>query len=1264
MAHKRKAAGAIALCLVLWTTGASLSLAQIKSGSIVGSVTDKTGALVPDANVSITNEETKVITPVKTDSAGQYAVPYLEAGRYTVRIEKTGFVAFEETGVSVTVGQQARVDAQLQIGSAATRVEVVANLAKLQTESTSFTSSVNARAIEAIPNINSNPFYYATLLPGVVGSNETADTSSPYSFGLGMQGRTQFVSFSVNGGQDLTNRLSVDGVNTMATGNNEAAVLPNPDGIQEVRTIVNDYTAEYGRASGVVDIITKGGTNRYHGSVFGRVRNEALNANSFANNQLGITKAPFKVGVFGGTMGGPIKKDKLFFFASYQGLVHHTGADWLETVPTPLEKQGNFGQTLVNYNGTPEPAQIYNPFNVTQIGPNLYQRALIPNAIITNPDSYGEYIINQYPDPNRAPIDLYNDDNYFYRGLQTFRGDNVNARVDYYRGKHSFYGSGGIEDSSISTPNTWGPKNPFYNRGPNGLWLPALQTDKNPYGSIGDTISLSPTLIADIRFGVQRVNTIFGSRSYPNFDYNTMGVPASVQAIMPSHEFAPDVLPSRYSDLGETLSEHKHERQTNSDLEASLTKVLGKWTLKNGVEFLDDYTSYQDFEEGSARLDLGPAWCTNCGSGFTSQYITSRGVNTAQDNTAMNSGFDAADFALGAGSYYIVPGRSILPDFNERYLGLYTQNDWRPTSRLTVNLGLRWDLQPGPSERWNRFSAFDATKMNPFGSQGVTAFPGTDGYSRNLWNTHWRDFGPRFGVAYRLRDTLVVRGGYGITYMPMNTGYFDGTYNYGSISFGNFTGELPYGPTPAGVVTCTFHDASCSPILQGVGSNTSAPQLYGTGPNVFPRNFLNARVQQWNVFVEKSLHSDWLFSIGYAATHGDHLMVARWPYGGIGLLPQSIDNCYRNGTGCPANDAAVTGHGYVQTAIDPAYDPVTNPWNPTGTLPFDGYLATSTINRYVLDSTYPMFQGQSGGQSFGYSNYNSLSVQVKHAFAHGLQLDTFFTWSKSMGLTSTETEYNVDDNGSNADWFDLRNPKQNYQLTGQDFPARFVAIVVYELPFGSGKKFDFQNRAARYVISGWKVGGVQQTQSGYPEIISGASNGALNSRPFRVAGEPLEVPKALQHWYNGTTTVTLPDGRSITPCADCFLKYNPDAYAGSVIPDPTQPGQYIADDYWMGTAGGASSYMRSWGRNNLDISIMRDFRLTEKVTLELRANMTNFLNHPQFKDYSGGLGGQAVVADPTTHTQVGQPTGSSSFGTMGNSTYDPRQTEFQLTFRF
>ena len=184
---------------------------------------------------------------------------------------------------------------------------------------------------------------------------------------------------------------------------NEALVLPNRDGIEEVRTITNNFSAEYGRGQGAVAVTTKGGTNSYHGSVFDQLRNEDLNANTFSNNTLGIARSPFKVDYFGGTIGGPILKNKLFFFAGYEGLVHNTGADWLLSVPTPLQKKGDFSQTLVNVNGVPTPIQLFDPFTVTSAGPNLYQRAPIPNAVISDPNPAALKLYSFYPDPNRAP---------------------------------------------------------------------------------------------------------------------------------------------------------------------------------------------------------------------------------------------------------------------------------------------------------------------------------------------------------------------------------------------------------------------------------------------------------------------------------------------------------------------------------------------------------------------------------------------------------------------------------------------------------------------------------------------------------------------------------------------------------------------------------------------------------------------------------------------------------------------------------------------
>jgi hypothetical protein len=404
--------------------------------------------------------------------------------------------------------------------------------------------------------------------------------------------------------------------------------------------------------------------------------------------------------------------------------------------------------------------------------------------------------------------------------------------------------------------------------------------------------------------------------------------------------------------------------------------------------------------------------------------------------------------------------------------------------------------------------------------------------------------------------------------------------------------------------------------------------------------------------------------------------VTRFPVVSTGLLPQNLDDCYGTGTNCPAQDSDLTGKGYAQTGRDPANDPVPNPANPNGTLPFGGVLAAKTIPRYVRDSQYPLFAGATSSYSFGWSNYDSMVVEVKHAYSYGLQLDAHYTWSKALDFTGSEAANSEASSGVGFDSGarDLRNLKNNYHLSYSDIPQRFVLTAIYELPFGAGKHFGLDSsRALRGIATGWKIGGVELIQSGFPIPIDGADTGALNSRPFRVAGEPLMVPKALQHWYNGNTTVTLPDGRQITPCANCYLLYNVDAFAGSVIPDPNHPGQYLANAYYTGGAAITYSQIRAPGRSNLDLSISRNFRLTERYALEFSAHATNAFNHAQFGGSIASSGGYNLtlgsinVTPPglgTTNTQLGQGTGSSTYGTYGLATYDPRQVELGLKFRF
>ena len=268
--------------------------AQIRSGAITGAITDPSSAPVPGAKITAIQEETKAAYRTTTGSAGEYTVPYLQSGTYTITVEATGFPLFNVTDIHLDTAQTVRADVQLRLATVATQLEVSATAAELQTESATAQGAVDQRVIEAVPNIKHNPFYYAMLLAGMVPRSETEQTQTINSFGIGIDGRRTFSAISANGGQAFTNDIQLDGVSVQGSAWNEAAVVPNTEGIQEVRVQTNNFSAEYGRAQGVIQVTTKSGTNEFHGSAFYRLRNEALNANTFANNLQGITRPPFK----------------------------------------------------------------------------------------------------------------------------------------------------------------------------------------------------------------------------------------------------------------------------------------------------------------------------------------------------------------------------------------------------------------------------------------------------------------------------------------------------------------------------------------------------------------------------------------------------------------------------------------------------------------------------------------------------------------------------------------------------------------------------------------------------------------------------------------------------------------------------------------------------------------------------------------------------------------------------------------------------------
>lgn len=1227
---------------IILLSAASL-VAQIRSGRIAGTVSDPSGASIAEARVDVREKQTNQTYNVATNEAGEFAVPYLPPGIYIVSVSKTGFRSVEQDGFELGTGQQLRADLTLQLASVQGTIEVKSNAAAIQTENSTLGTTVTQRVIQNVPNVNHNPLYYVTLQAGVTPRASVSQSTGQNSFGIGINGRRSISAVGINGGGAFQNDFQVDGVSVVGSAWNEAAVLPGTEGLQEVRTTVNNYSAEYGRGQGVISLTTKSGTNEFHGSAFWRHRNDFFNANNFNNNARGFAKPSAKIHTFGGTVGGPIVKNKAFFFGSYEGLQFNEGLIYQRTVPTVLEKQGNFSRTLSNVNGRGVPIQLYDPYTVTAGGNNVFNRAPIPNSIIPasrlNKAALG--LVANYPDPDRTPEDIFNKNNFTSSGARTYSRDILNTRVDYrINDNNSFYFTGGFTFGDINNPLTWGPNN-LYNSAPSEQFAPFL-TDRNPYFSVGDTWSLSPTLVLDIRYGLNRIHTTSRSNDTPDYNYAAAGIPADIEAAMAVRR-VPTFFNSNYWDpLNNNAYMHKDERQTNHVVAGSITKLVNRWTLKFGGETRQNFSNYTDAEESigyalNAGATAGPS--INATGGLTGTVTSDRG------------GHSYASFLLGAGNLQIGRGFNAKPAFLQQYYAAYSQADWRATERFTVNLGVRWDAQPGVTDRYNRISSFDASATNPYGTPGAFYFPGATGGDRRMWASDWVNVGPRLGATYRLRENLVLRGGFGITYLPANTGFFDGPYNYGMQSFAPFTNANLFGNNPAGVIVGDF--AQVTQLVQGSAADPSAPGLYGGGPTPrFPRNgYVTPRVMQSNFFVEWK-KQDWIFAAGWAGAYGRRLPLSSQAINSDQFISDGTLQAWR------ANYIQRNGTGNL------GGDQVRNPYQPaTGArIPFSGSLGNATLTLRETLLPYPFFGTMQVQKQEGFSDYNSLQLQATRSFSNGFLLNAHYTWSKALEVSNAEAQNNFNADGFGTQLGNLRDQNQNRRLSANDIPHRFVATALYSLPFGSGKMIQPKNKYLSYAIGGWQLSGVYVFQMGTPVVISGASNNSLNGRPDRVPGQALELPSNLQGWYDGKTPVTLPSGRVVTPPAFSYLRYNPDAFTGRTV--AVANGSTQRDLYWWGNAAFAYNELRNDRFNNLNLSIQRTFNLTERFHLDLQAHAQNVLNHTQFNpSYNLGLGNTEIVNNPSQGQLAGYGQ-SAAYGTHGTGTYDARNMEFVLRFRF
>jgi hypothetical protein len=1302
-----------ACAILLMICAASVLNAQAHDATITGTVTDSTGAVVAGADVVVTETATGVTYPTKTDGVGLYVAPYLEAGDYSVTITKANFKTVTVKALHIDSAQTVREDVKLSVGAATIQVEVNAEALHINTEDGALVGVTPAAVIDEIPNVSNNPFQYAELQNGVIPSSSTqvsvVSTSSGLAssislsgndFGLGVNGRTTFAAFGVDGAQPGENNIMIDGLPIMGGGYNDPTVLTNLEGIETVQVMSNAYSSEYGRGAGQLSITTKSGTNKYHGLVQYQNRNEAFMANSAAakfNHVITPTnpaylRQPYKVDDIGGDAEGPILKDRLFFFGSLHYLQHNFGTGYTLTVPTALERAGDFGKTLVaGANGQPTPAYAFNPFSATPVtgATNVYQRTEYPKSsncsgyadttletsnaagcgdMISSPSTYGLYILSQYPMPNTPPSSPpYNTNNYTARVASTFHQYTNSERIDYKRGRHSIYGSGGLQWDLFQEPNEYGPGNVT---GFNDIG--ATSYDRNYYAQIGDTIVFSPSLFVDVRYGATRDHTAaLGGRTSGFANYTQMGISSGTQSLMIEQGAAPVVnpggSPNGFSNLTPfSQFNNKQEHQINQSANGSVTKIKGDFTFKAGAQFMIILHNYNDFEEAATNLG---GCCANDQSAqsYTAQYVSA--VGAANNSSPYNiypqqQGIGNALTLVNEGVWFVRPGANLRPGYASKYLAFYSQNDWKMTSKLTLNLGVRWELQPGITEKFNRMAGYDFTAHNPLGVSlgytnmvGAIDFPGTMGYSRNLWNTEWNNWTPHLGFAYRIMPNVVARGGYAINYIPSNTGFYSSPNDYGEATWasGN-TGSLTYGSNPDGIPTETI--SQTAPEIVATGANVLAPQTYGVAEAYFDRNFKNGIDQNFNFTVETSFGSkgQWLASAGYAGSRENHLFTRNLAFEGIQNLSVTQPNMLQSWR---STYISSNGSNQQQTAQ------VTNPYQPAGgsLIPLQNQLASSTLQQFIPYLPYPLLYASGAGEdgTRGFGSYDSLQVHMGHK-TKSLYYDANYTWSKSLGFVNSIV------GGGNISALDLLCNRCNRNYNTTDIPNRFVVSAIYQLPFNDGERWAMTNPVAREILGGWSLSPIFLVQDGTPVVLSGLS-GQFTGR-INYAGAKGDVALRLPSSYtqsrfvNATTKVTLPCGIVVTPSLGNKLKFNPCAFSGPVVTGGNGT-TILTDEYWYGNGNQTNGNIRSEVRFNTDLTIRKSFALTERYKFDISAAITNITNTAEWSSTPSGTIGATDTVNNLANGQIpGLPSANTGYGAWGLGTYDPRQVEFVGRFTF
>jgi hypothetical protein len=1198
-------------------------LGQGYFGTVSGEITDPSGAIVPGARVTLVDQQKGYQFATTTNSSGRYLFTTVPPGLYSVSAEMQGFEKAEATGITLNVSENATANLRLSVATARQAVEVEAQSQALQTEDAVTGQVVNRRFINDLPLVDRYVLDFVSLAPGI---NAQSDTNSVGDTG------TNFIS---NGSRGASADILMDGAsitNFEPNGGITAVTYtPSPDAVEEFKVQQTNFSAEYGfSGASVVNMITRSGTNSFHGTAYDFIRNKITDANNWFNNEYGAPLPPVHRNNYGGTVGGPIIKNKTFFFFDWDGTRDSSLGTYQAGVPSTAERNGNFGELCGANGGTFDAngrcsviaGQLFDPYTGTFQTPangpaGAYRSAFIPfDNLATyvspgNPklngtpyqlpltagnliDPVGRKLMNLFPAANIPGGSIY--DNWIASGASRGANDQFDIKIDHRFSEKNLV--------SVKYSQNWTNYTPFN----------CFKNFTDPCGSgpnvgashlfaINDTHTFSPTMVLTSTLGFTRGSeNIDAYNSSQNKDpLGTLGLPSYLETNgfngVPAIFIGPGYYSAAFTTIGQDPYGNYRQGQDTGQLTELVSKILGKHELKFGFE---GRLHQQNYIQTNAPLGY-----FNFGSGGTSQCPI--------PDITQCGGDGMASFLMGqlvgGGAYYEVQFEPATENF--QYAG-FVQDNWKVTPKLTLNLGFRYDVSLPRTERDNRMNWFDPTVASPLSVPGLGPLYGgemfTTASERTNWETDWNDFQPRFGLAYQLGDKTVIRGGYGIYYSQTRSGA-NGLLSYGSQGFNQYTsavttyqndGATPWlhlsNPFPNGLILPTGRSLG---LLNDVG--------YGAiGPLRTAAAALTPYEQSWSLGVERQLPSNILLSVSYVGKKGTRLYFAG--DNNLDVLGPQVEKLTPTQIGNLGN--------YVP---NPFASALTNPYYS------NSVLTSPTVQQFQLMLPYPQFTSVTTDEPpTANSIYNALQIVVEKRYSNGLQLSANYTWSKSIddsSVADTNVAWLANGPNSGNNIQDPNRPNLERSLSTFDVPSQLKLNYTYDLPFGRGRTFfNKMPRALDLAIGGWKTAGVWTIQDGFPLQFT-VSNG----------GTPI--------WTYGSQrpNLTSTPERSGGPESNWINNYfaNPNVFQ-------------LPAAYTLGNAPRALGSVRTPFLFTTNLSILKDFALSashESMKLELRLEAQNAFNHPVFG---------------TPDTAVGDP----NFGVINYTSLAPRQCQLALKFYF